>query len=140
GPLQKCRGLAGRCGDGLECSLPPPPLALQGLPGICVLRTSAPRPVLPTSLSGTTSAPVGTAWTPEVYACIKGKNNLVLDRISLDNCKANCETQTGFVCRSLEYHRSSRRCVLSEATSSSCDYRVPCHGNQDWLFTETIGR
>ncbi|CAL4128345.1 unnamed protein product, partial [Meganyctiphanes norvegica] len=78
------------------------------------------------------------AWTPEGNACIKGNNNLVLDRISLDDCKARCEIQTGFDCRSLEYHPRSRRCSLSEATSNSNSYRVPCP-NKGWLFTETIG-
>ncbi|CAL4210073.1 unnamed protein product, partial [Meganyctiphanes norvegica] len=82
---------------------------------------------------------VGSTFSPEENACIIGHNNLVLDNIiSLDDCKAQCEMQTGFACVSLEYHSRSKRCVLSETGSYSSDFMDPCP-NEGWLFTEIGG-
>ncbi|CAL4068456.1 unnamed protein product [Meganyctiphanes norvegica] len=77
-------------------------------------------------------------WAPKTNACIVGNNNLVVESISLGECKTRCQVQNDFDCQSIEYHTNDRRCVLSEATSNSIDYRQPCYIT-GWTFTEVIG-
>ncbi|CAL4141739.1 unnamed protein product, partial [Meganyctiphanes norvegica] len=78
-------------------------------------------------------------WSSERNACIKGRNNDVLDRIySIADCRSLCEDETYYTCRSIEYHKRSYRCVLSTATSSSSSYKRPCF-NGGWTFQEING-
>ncbi|CAL4092046.1 unnamed protein product, partial [Meganyctiphanes norvegica] len=81
---------------------------------------------------------IGWTWTHETDACIVGNHNLVLESISLNDCKAHCQVENDFDCRSLEYHSNDRRCMLSESTSNSINYRQHCY-TTGWTFTEVIG-
>ncbi|CAL4093783.1 unnamed protein product, partial [Meganyctiphanes norvegica] len=129
GPGEECGGLwntAGKCGESMKCELElgqnlsqnfgraPSPEDI----GVCVQ--------------------IEWRWSPETNACIAGNNDLIFGSISLDDCKAYCQFQIEFDCRSLEYHSDNRHCVLSEATSTSINYRQPCY-IKGWTFREVIG-
>merc|ERR1739838_630558 len=74
-------------------------------------------------------------WSQEIDACIPGNNNMVIDGLSFGTCKALCQAQMEFECRSVEYYSRTRRCQLSTATRTSPSFRQPCHIN-GWTFTE----
>jgi len=122
GPGEQCGGpwgAYGTCSQGLECQLNHNiPGSDFNKDGICVAKVYS-----------------GPFWSEDINACIIGNNNLVLQHISLLDCKLRCQRHTGFVCKSLEYHARSKKCSLSKATSSSFSYRQPCP-NKGWTFTE----
>ncbi|CAL4080693.1 unnamed protein product, partial [Meganyctiphanes norvegica] len=114
---EACGGLwgrSGRCGQRLKCQRKKDD-RYRYAPGICVAD-----------------------WSPEADACIIGHNNQIVDDISLDDCNTRCLGQfsSAWVCKSLEYHSSSRRCSLSSADSNSLDYLQPCTNFTGWTFTE----
>merc|ERR1739838_1057416 len=76
-------------------------------------------------------------WSREIDACIPGNNNMVIDGLSFGTCKALCQAQMEFECRSIEYYSRTRRCQLSTATRTSPSFRQPCHIT-GWTFTELV--
>ncbi|CAL4061502.1 unnamed protein product [Meganyctiphanes norvegica] len=74
-------------------------------------------------------------WTPEISACIIAHNDKTMNNLSLEDCKAHCQTEAGFDCRSVEYYKTSKSCALSATTSSSSMYRKPCP-NGNVVYTE----
>merc|ERR1719369_431650 len=77
-------------------------------------------------------------WTAPTTSCIAGHNTLVLNNIpTLRDCICECENENLFSCLSVEYHSSTKRCVMSDANSrkNPASFRQNCIGD-GWLFSE----
>ncbi|HIG73275.1 MAG TPA: hypothetical protein EYQ24_01450 [Bacteroidetes bacterium] len=52
-------------------------------------------------------------------AALPGNNNVQLESVTVEQCQAACEDETGFTCRSFDYYKNENKCDLSDMTADA---------------------
>ena len=65
-------------------------------------------------------------------AILPSNNHRTLHGVSPDDCGKSCNQETGFQCRSFDYHSSSRKCYLSKAYRDTVAVSHPDNTGYDY--------
>jgi len=70
-----------------------------------------------------TTAPTGNGFIKIANTAISGKNDASFSNVSEQECQTKCASHTDFVCKSVDYTKSTRKCDLSKSTLSDSDVK-----------------
>ena len=67
-------------------------------------------------------------WSPIANACLAGYNDKTSILSTVGLCRASCEAEVGFVCKSFDYKPASLECVTSSSDKNDFpgSYQEPC--------------